>query len=366
MNLKGKLREYWLHIALIACFAAALFLMMFLDYFNMEQIGFFNTAGFMFDYTWKGRLYLLFFLWLFALESFLSIKELKSEGVTKSRGKIRLIALFVVALIPLLYVVGTNFLGLDQPLLKLADFIRLDYWKSHSPQFWANFRNGDWPLSMEYVVFGAAFAATVLLAYGKKGLKMFSISAALLAGIAVIYMVDTMYPNGAFTPFQLLTLPTAASAAAVLQMMGMHFSFMFNQSISNMPLISTNLNGAQVTTGIAWPCAGVQSLFIYVLLILLLFRRSEISLFRKSIYFFVGLTGTFAVNVLRIVTYFILLVNNGTEAALTFHNVYGELYFFAWILLYILLIACIQRYSLVERTKTAFSKITKHTAATKN
>jgi thaumarchaeosortase len=365
MNLKAKLREYWLHLALLACFAAALFLMMFLDYFNMEQIGFFNTAGFMFDYTWKGRLYLLFFLWLFALESFLSLKLLKSEEVTKSKGKIKLIAIFAVALIPLFYVVGTNFLGLDQPLLKLADFIRLDYWQSHS-QFWANFRNGDWPLSIEYVVFASAFVATILLAYGRKGIKAFAVSAALPAGIAVIYMLDTMYPNGAFTPFQLLTLPTSASAAAVLQMIGMRFSFMFNLGISTMPIISTNVNGAQVTTGIAWPCAGVQSLFIYVLLILLLFRRSEISLFRKSIYFFVGLAGTFAINVLRIVTYFVLLVNNGTEAALTFHNVYGELYFFAWILTYIILIACIQRYSLVERTQAAFSKMTNRIVATKN
>jgi len=91
-------------------------------------------------------------------------------------------------------------------------------------------------------------------------------------------------------------------------------------------------------------------------LILLLFGNSNISGFRKAIYFIVGLVGTYSVNVLRIVTYFVLLVGQGKEVALVFHNVYGELYFFSWILLYLLLIFSIQRYKLVERLKAAISK----------
>jgi thaumarchaeosortase len=352
----SMLKESWLHVSLIACFAAAIALLMFLDYFNLEKIAFFNNTGFMFDYTWKGRLFLLFFFWLFVLESFTGLKSLNGERGIKSRSKLRLIAVFLVALIPLIYVIGINFLGLDQIVIRVGELIRLDYWKANSI-FWSNFVNGDWPLSLEYVVFTIAFVATVLLAYGKKGLRTFSISAALVAGIAVVYMIDTMYPGGAFTPFQVFALPTSACAAAVLQAIGMRFSLVFSPILASTPVIATYVNGSMVPTSIAWPCAGVQSLFLYTILILLLFKKSDISLFRKSVYFIIGAVGTYSVNVLRIVTYFVLLVNQGTDAALTFHNVYGELYFFAWILLYMLLIITIQKYNLVEKTKIAFTKI---------
>jgi len=348
-------KESWLHVSLVVCFAAAIALLMFLDYFNLEKIAFFNDTGFMFDYTWKGRLFLFLFFWLFVLESLSGFKLLKERGI-KSWSKLRLVAIFLCALIPLIYVIGINFLGLDQIVLGAGEFVRLDYWKANSI-FWSNFLHGDWPLSLEYVVFTVAFVATVLLAYGKKGLRTFSISVALVAGIAVVYMIDTMYPGGAFTPFQVLALPTSACAAALLQAIGMRFSLVFSPILSSTPVISTNVNGSMISTSIAWPCAGVQSLFLYTILILLLFKRSNISLFRKSVYFVIGAVGTYSVNVLRIVTYFVLLVNQGTDAALTFHNVYGELYFFAWILLYMLLIIGIQKYSLVEKTKTAFTKI---------
>jgi hypothetical protein len=63
----------------------------------------------------------------------------------------------------------------------------------------------------------------------------------------------------------------------------------------------------------------------------------------------VGAVGTFSVNVLRIVTYFVIQVNQGSEAAGIFDS-YGELLFIAWISLYIFLIVAIQRYALVEKT----------------
>ncbi len=335
---------------MVACFVAAIALLMFLDYFNLEKIAFFNNIGFLFDYTWKGRLFLLFFVWLFVLESFIGLNWIREER-EKRRSKLKILAIFACALIPLLYIIGINFLGLDQVVIKAGELIRLDYWKSHTA-FWENTLYGDWTLSLEYVVFTISFLATVLLAYGRKGLKTFAISIVLVAGISVVYMIDTMFPFGAFAPFQVLALPTAAGAAIILQAMGIPFNMLYSPSLGT-PIISINLNGSTVTTSVAWPCAGVHSLFLYAIIMLLLLRKTNISAFRKGVYFVAGAIGTFTVNVLRIVTYFVLLIGQGKESALTFHNIYGEYYFFTWILLYILLIVFIQKYRLVEKT-TAF------------
>lgn len=353
---KEWLKKWWLQASLITCFAAAISLLIFLDYFNLEKIAFFNNIGFLFDYTWKGRLFLLFFIWLFVLESFLSLGLLKEDLKIKHRSRVKVLVILLCAMIPLIYVIAINFLGLDQIVLGAGELIRGDYWRAVNPVNWGNTLQGDWPMSLEYVVFTVSFLATILLAYEKKGLKMFSLSAAIVAGIGAVYMIDTMYPYGAFTPFQALALPTAACAAVLLQAIGIPFHMAYIPGYGSAPIISVTAQGISVPTSIAWPCAGVHSLFLYIIIVLLLFKKSDISGFRKAIYFIIGAVGTYSVNVLRIVTYFVVLINQGREPALIFHNVYGELYFFTWILVFILLVVGIQKYRLVERTKSLLSK----------
>ncbi len=344
------IKKWWLHASLLACFIAAIGLLIFLDYFNLESIALFNERGFYFDYTWKGRLFLLFFLWLFVLESSLNLdKQPKSDPETKPRSIFKILAILICAIIPLVYVIGVNFLGFDQAVMNFGDMLRGEYWRANS-DYWRLILEGDWPIAMEYVVFTISFLATVLLAYGKAGLKAFSITLALGAGISIIYMIDVMFPYGVFKPLQMLALPTAACAAALLDILGYSFFLSFSPGVDAMPVIRTQAGGRSFSVGIAWPCAGVHSLFLYTLIILLLFKKSDISRFRKLVYFIGGAIGTYAVNILRIIVYFYILRNQGLDAAQTFHNVHAELLFVAWILIYILLIICIQKFRLVEKT----------------
>ena len=126
-----------------------------------------------------------------------------------------------------------------------------------------------------------------------------------------------------------------------------------------MPIIrTTDLAGKSVSIAIAWPCAGVHSMFLYTLIMLLLFRKSSMSRFRKLIYFIVGAIGTYLVNVLRIIAYYFIRVKSGLSAATTFHDQYGEILFVTWILLYILLIVCIQKFKLAEKTLQGIKKLT--------
>ena len=162
--------------------------------------------------------------------------------------------------------------------------------------------------------------------------------------------MDIFFPYGVFKPLQLVALPTAACAAIFLDLLGYSFSLSFSPGAEAMPIIRMQAGGRGFSVGIAWPCAGVHSMFLYTLIILLLFKKSNISRFRKLVYFIVGAIGTYSVNILRILAYFQILVTDGLTAAQTFHDVYAELLFVAWVLLYILLIIFIQKFRLVEKT----------------
>ncbi len=348
--IRDWLNKNHVFFAILCCLFAAIGLLMFLDYFNLEKIEFFNRNGFLFDYTWKGRLYLLFFAWVFVLESFLALKPSSNTLFGRPRKKVWAVAAIACALIPLIYVISINFLGLDQAVINLGSFVRLDFWKANWA-YWENSLMGDWPMAVEYVVFAVSIISAIVFAYGKAGLKSFSISASLITGVAVVYMIDTLYPSGAFKPFEALALPTAAFAAVILEAMGIPFMMIYAPGPTSTPAISVTVQGAMVPTGIAWPCAGIQSLFLFAVIIMLIFKRSNISRFRKAVYFVVGAVGTYLANVGRVVTYFVVLLNQGQEAASVFHNVYGELFFFSWMLLYLLAIVSIQRYGLAEKAK---------------
>jgi thaumarchaeosortase len=349
MHPSYKMKKTWFHVSLLACFVAAIVLLVILDYFNLESIALFNEK-FFFDYTWKGRLFLLFFLWLFVLETSLNWENQSKEDSEIKPINFRIIASFLCAIFPLIYIISVNFLGLDQTIINLGDMLRGEYWRANFLGDLGYLLGAAWPLLVEYLVFTVSFLATILLAYGKGGLKKFGITLAFISGVSAVYFLDTIFPYGVFKPLQMLALPTAACAAALLDILGYSFTLSFSPGVDAMPIIRTQAGGRSFSVGIAWPCAGVHSLFLYTLIILLLFKKSDISRFRKMVYFIVGAIGTYSVNILRIIVYFRVLVNQGLDAAQTFHNVHAELLFVAWILLYILLIIFIQKFRLVEKT----------------
>ncbi len=352
MRLPSLSKDLMFQVFLLACFAGAVLLLMILDLFNLERMSFFNINGFLFAFTWKGRMFLLFFLLFVALEGVLFAKALSKEQEQKSRSRLRSAVAFVVALAPLFFILGVN-LGLDQAIIGLGEF-RLEYWKNVNPNWW-NSLNGDWPMCFEYLAFGLSFTAALLVAYGKRALRAFSISITFVFMVALFYFVDTVYPYGAFTPLQVFSLPTSMCAASLLEFMGIRYTLFYSSSGTAMPIIAVNAGGVSSPTSVAWPCAGVHSMLIYVVFSLLILQRMHTSGFRKLVYFTAGAAGTLAINTLRIASFFVVLVNQGIEAAATFHSVYGELLFFCWMSVFFALVFCIEKYSLAERVTGAFA-----------
>jgi thaumarchaeosortase len=305
-------------------------------------------------WTWKGRMFYLIFLWLLLIESIIDWNNIIENRL---KNTFKILASFICALVPTFYILAINFLGLDQIILNLGQYFEI--------------RSGDfiyfhWPLSWEYLVFAISFIGAITIAYKKQGLKTFSISLAFLGGVSVAYMFDTIYPFGVFRPLQEFALPTAATTAALFDLLGytVRLSFPVYTVESLLPSLTVSMGGKSASVAIAWACAGVHSLLLYVLIIAVFFKKSSISAFRKLSYFVIGLFGTFFVNVLRVFSIVIIMLNYGSAAGIAFHDTYGEIYFFTWIFLFILLIVCIQRFTLIERTRYAFHVLPEKTRYT--
>jgi len=336
-------KKYYFHTTLLVCFTVPIMLLVILDYLNIESFPLFNER-FLFNETWKGRMFYLFFIWLLFLESIINLERIVKKG---PRNRFRILAFVICAIVPTIYVLSVNFFGLNETVVKLGLDIGID---SSEPYFILL----AWPLSLEYLVFFISFLIAIFLAYETDGMKTFSISLSLLGVMGLVYTVDTYYPDGMLKPLQMLALPAAACAAALLEILGYNFTLRYQPGPGSLPTIYM---GGFRPVGIVWSCAGVHSLLLYLLIILLLFKRSNISRIRKLVYFIVGAVCTYFVNILRIASYFVIRESSGQDAAQSFHDSIGELYFIFWMFAYILLIISIERFMLVEKTRYGIQRL---------
>ena len=95
----------------------------------------------------------------------------------------------------------------------------------------------------------------------------------------------------------------------------------------------------------------MHSLILYSLVILLFLKQLKLSAFQKFVCYIVGAIVTFFLNVLRIVSIYLVTVNYGQDAARVFHNYYGELYVVLWTLAYPFLIMGFQKLWLRTRVE---------------
>jgi len=287
-----------------------------------------------FEQTYHGRTLYLFFLWMISLEMILSWEKLQKNKVDKL-GSIRTVSFIIALLLPTIYVIAGNCCGLNAIIEDLAkqNISPLDPLKDQHASLIA--------LSTEYLVFAVFFCLIILLAYGINGLKDFSISTFFLGIIGVLFTIDNLFPYGKLTPLQIFVPATATLAANVLNLMGYEtiMSFISSPIYGSMPLLAVkDSQGFWHSYGIAWSCAGVESLIIYTAVILLFLKKTDIPWKHRIIYFTIGAVVTYFINVLRVVTLFVIKINYGEIAFQKFHNYYGLLYSITWIISYPLII----------------------------
>ena len=276
-----------------------------------------------FESMWKGRTFELFFVWLISLELILSWENLQTNKINKLVSA-RTFAFIIALLLPTMYVVLANYSGLNTAIEASA---------RQSGVKWANYM----PLATEYLVFAALFSLITYLSYGTKGLKDFAVPTFFIAAIGALYAIDNAFPYGQFTPFQFFVPTTAVLATQILSLMG--YSTNLDLSLGSLPYLTAtdSANPARTASfGIAWPCAGIESFLIFTVVTALFLKRMPISWKAKTGYFAIGAAVTYFINVLRIVTIFMIGMNG--ENISTFHSFYGPLYSIAWIASYPLII----------------------------
>ena len=279
-----------------------------------------------FELMWKGRTFQLFFIWLIALELILSWETIQPNKIDK-RASSKTLALVAALLLPTVYVVTSNYLGLNTAIAEAARQSGVTWWNSMA-------------LSTEFLVFAVLFCLMIYLQFGKKGLKDFSVPAFFLGIVGAIYTIDNVFPYGQFTPFQLFVPTTATLAAAVLNVMGYQTTL---TTVSTMPRLTATdpVNPLRTATfEIAWPCAGIESFLIFTVVVLLFLKRMPISWKAKTAYFTVGAAVTYLINILRIAAFYPIGMDYGvnSEEVRLFHAYYGPLYSIAWIVAYPLII----------------------------
>lgn len=280
-----------------------------------------------FEKTWQGRTYQLFFVWLCFLEIILNGDEMRTAVARKK--PLRTFFFAISLALPTAYVVAANFFGLNSAIFKFAE-------ASGVGEHWALLI----PLSTEYLVFMGFFVLIVMLEYGYSGLKDYALPVFFLGIIGGLYTIDNLYPWGRFAPFQMIVPTTTFLSARLLNLLGYQTSTFtrVTPEYGYTPyLFAANAKGS-FGAGIAWPCAGIESLLIYIVTILLFLSKSAIPWRQRIVYFLFGAIVTYFINVLRIATIFVIQINQGTAARQAFHDYYGQLYSIIWIVSYPLII----------------------------
>jgi exosortase/archaeosortase family protein len=281
-----------------------------------------------FDKIFNGRAYYLFFIWLVVLEFALDWDKYKLE--TSKMSVKRIFAFGLALTLPTCYVIVSNFFGLNAAIRELtrlsgiispslADYVaRLDFI----------------PLATEFLVFAVLFAVIILCAYRLKGLTDFLLPIALLGVVGAMSMINLLSPG--FPPFQILVPTTAKLSADVLNLMGYITYLPPTRDLMSVLSVRDPVSAVTWSAQIVWPCAGVESLLLYTIIMLLFLKKSDISRLHKVIYFAVGAAVTYFINILRIVTLFLIGLNGGD--VWTFHDYYGQFYSAVWIMSYPLII----------------------------
>ena len=102
--------------------------------------------------------------------------------------------------------------------------------------------------------------------------------------------------------------------------------------MEGMPTLVAGNASREVSFQIAWPCSGVESLFLYAMILLLFLKSTAVPWTHKVIYFLLGAAVTYLINVLRVTNLFVIAINDGDWVS--FHHLYGPLYSIIWITAY--------------------------------
>lgn len=281
-----------------------------------------------FEKAWRGRIFLIFFIWIALLEAILDWERLQIKFMVNKSFK-RAFLFLLSALVPTIFVIIFNYYKYNERVVRIATENGIAEWIAK-----------ELPASLEFLFLTVLFCLTVLIAYGIENLPVFSGSIFFLGIMGLLFTIDDLHPGGKFAPLQMLVPVTAFFAASFLGLAGYKVTLSeFNDPIYGLVSI-LEVNSEQFKIG--WICAGVESLVIYTVVIFLFLKKSDIAAKRKLLYFILGAAVTYLINIMRIFTLVMIALSGNMKYFHDFHNFYGSFYSITWITIYPIIIMGIE------------------------
>lgn len=194
----------------------------------------------------------------------------------------------------------------------------------------------NFPWVVDYSIFAAYFIGITASLFGFRGIKRFPISILYILGMTLLMLLDVLFPYSSMELLQAIVPTILYFLTMLLEKAGVPFLI----AQGNILLIWGK--EGLLALAIYWPCAGVHSMLIYLLVITVVMMKIGAPLIRKLVYVVSGAVGTFFVNILRLflVCYYGAFISNDVWL---FHETIGEILFLTWIILFIITIILIER-----------------------
>lgn len=173
-----------------------------------------------------------------------------------------------------------------------------------------------------------------------------------LVGLFLVFF-ETSALQEAFTPLFLIAAATSSYFAAawlkpyvspylddiaylivnILRPLGVNASF-YNSG--NAPIIGfTSLSGNLVLTSFVYECVGVFSALVFSIILVIVLFEDPSGWKVKLLAAFIGVSGTFALNVIRVTIIMLTDYFYGAEAGATIHYIIGYALFSAWLIFFL-------------------------------
>lgn len=193
----------------------------------------------------------------------------------------------------------------------------------------------SWTRMLDYVLYALYILTVIALSLGISRLKDFPTPIVFLLGMAFILLLDATFPYGSMQSLQILMQPILAVTVFMLRAVGVKVDLVGCESLAvwgQKGFLFINMY---------WQCAGILSMTIYLLVIVILMVKLQTSVRRKLVYAALGAVGTFFVNIVRIflIIYYGAFIDVNLRM---FHESIGEVLFTVWIVIYLLVVTAIE------------------------
>jgi thaumarchaeosortase len=193
----------------------------------------------------------------------------------------------------------------------------------------------SWTRMWDYIIYALFILSVVAFSFGVFKIKYFSTPLVFLSGMAFILLLDATFPYGSMESLQVLMQPILAATVFLLRAVGVRVDLVGFDSLAvwgHKGFLFINMY---------WQCAGILSMTIYLLVIIILMVKLDTTVTRKLVFATLGAIGTFLVNIIRIflIIYYGAFIDVNLKM---FHESIGEVLFTVWIVIYLLTITAIE------------------------